>query len=421
MIRTISRSRRAASVTLVATAVVLGTAGCEWTGLNSLPLPGAEGTGEGAYEVMIQMPNVTTLTQNSPVRVNDVTVGSVSKIEVQDWHALVTVKLDGDVQLPANTTAKIGQTSLLGSNHVELAPPVDQPAEGTLEPGDTIPLDRASVFPTTEQTLSSLSVVLNGGGLAQLQDITHELNAALDGRAGDVRELFPQLNELVTRLDDQSADIVAALDGLDRLSVEFAAQQDTIATALDQIPPALQVLVAQQQNISDAVIAFGRLSETVNSVLDQTGDNLQADIEDLEPIVTALNRTGTKLIEALPALITFPFPITNMDKWLLGDYANLVINIDLTNQRLDSNFLTGTGLGGRLGGIEGLVGTTATDTAGRATDPVQGPLQTTTAAAPSPNAPAPLNIPGLPPIPGLTAPLPGAEPAQRPEGTGGAR
>ncbi|MCX5043361.1 MCE family protein [Aldersonia sp. NBC_00410] len=392
---------------MVATAVVFATAGCEWTGLNSLPLPGAEGTGAGAYEVMIQMPNVTTLTQNSPVRVNDVTVGSVSKIEVQDWHALVTVKLDGDVALPANTTAKIGQTSLLGSNHVELAAPVDQPAEGTLEPGDTIPLERASVFPTTEQTLSSLSVVLNGGGLAQLQDITRELNAALDGRAGDVRELFPQLNELVTRLDDQSADIVSALDGLDRLSVEFAAQQDTIATALDQIPPALEVLVAQQQNISDAVIAFGRLSATVNSVLDQTGDNLEADINDLEPIVAALNRTGTKLIEALPALITFPFPITNMDKWLKGDYANLVINIDLTNQRLDTNFLTGTGLGGRLGGVEGLLGQTATDTAGRASDPVQGPLTTTT-AAPSPDAPAPLNIPGLPPIPGLTAPLPGA-------------
>ncbi|MGW6020248.1 MlaD family protein, partial [Oerskovia enterophila] len=72
----------------MATAVALGASGCEWNGLNSVPMPGTQGRGEGAYEVQIEMPNVTTLSQNSPVRVDDVAVGSVSNIEVQGWHAL---------------------------------------------------------------------------------------------------------------------------------------------------------------------------------------------------------------------------------------------------------------------------------------------------------------------------------------------
>ena len=237
-----TRARRGA-IAAVAITLSLTLTGCEWEGLNSLPLPGTEGQGDDAYTVEIQMPNVTTLSQNSPVRVNDVTVGAVTGIEVQDWHALVTVSINGDVQLPANATAKIGQTSLLGSQHLELAPPTDTEPEGTLEDGDVIPIERAGAYPTTEQTLSSLSVVLNGGGIAQIHDITQELNAALGGREDSIRDLLPQLDQLVTSLDQQRGDIIGAMEGLDRLSGTVNEQKATLDAALDGIPPALDVLV----------------------------------------------------------------------------------------------------------------------------------------------------------------------------------
>ncbi|MDF2824506.1 MAG: mammalian cell entry protein, partial [Mycobacterium sp.] len=140
----------------VAGAVTLTGCG-DWQGLNSLPLPGTEGTGPGAYTVVAQMPDVDNLEQNSRVRVGDVTVGNVSKIERQDWHAVVTMKLNGDVQLPANATATIGQTSLLGSLHIELAPPTEVAPEGRLGDGSVIPLSSAGSYPTTEQTLGAVS------------------------------------------------------------------------------------------------------------------------------------------------------------------------------------------------------------------------------------------------------------------------
>ena len=107
---------------LVLLAVAL-TAGCQWRGLNSLSLPGTSGTGDGAYTIQAQLPDVVVIQQNTRVRVADVNVGNVTKIEVQDWHALVTMQINGDVHLPANSTAKVGQTSLLGSMHLALDPP----------------------------------------------------------------------------------------------------------------------------------------------------------------------------------------------------------------------------------------------------------------------------------------------------------
>ncbi|WP_433681281.1 MCE family protein [Nocardia sp. CA-119907] len=382
----------------IGVAVALGVSGCQWDGLNSLPMPGAAGNDPNAYEVKIQMPNVTTLTRNSPVRVNDVTVGTVSKIEVEGWHALVTVNLKHDVKLPANATAKVGQTSLLGSNHLELAAPKDP--RGELKAGDVIPLDRADVYPTTEQTLSSLSVVLNGGGISQLETITHELNAAFTGRQDAIRDLLPQLTQLTTTLDTQTKDIIDAMGGLDRFAGTLAQQKDRVAAAIEQIHPALTVLADRRENITNTITALGDLSDVVQRILTQGGDDLKANLRNLAPVLETLASTGNSLVEVMKLIFTFPFPMKNLDNAVKGDYMNLLMTVDLTGKRLDSNFLTGTPLGGRFGGVEGALGGLAGTAEGNS-DPATAPLQ------PSPATPAPIpSIPGLPPIPGLPA-IPG--------------
>ena len=74
--------------------LALAVAGCsDWRGLNSVPLPGVEGVGPGAFTIQAQMPDVDNIEQNSRVRVGDVNVGTVTKIERQGWHALVTMQL----------------------------------------------------------------------------------------------------------------------------------------------------------------------------------------------------------------------------------------------------------------------------------------------------------------------------------------
>src|SRR5262249_48327878 len=158
------------------------------------PLPGTEGNGPGSFEVQAEMPDVTNIQQNQRVRVGDVTVGHITRIDLHGWHALVTMKLNGDVDLPENATAKVGQTSLLGTLHIELSPPTTEPAHGRLHQGSLIPLSSSGSYPTTEQTLGSLSLLLNGGGIGQLQDITKAFATAFAGREQDLRSFISQLD-----------------------------------------------------------------------------------------------------------------------------------------------------------------------------------------------------------------------------------
>ena len=133
--------------------VVLLLAGCQFGGLNSLDMPGTAGHGAGSYTITVELPDVATLPQNSPVMVDDVTVGSVSGIEAVQrpdgtFFAAVKLSLDTNVNLPANSTAKVAQTSLLGSQHVELAPPVNSAASG--QAGARAPTSRSADRPVPD-------------------------------------------------------------------------------------------------------------------------------------------------------------------------------------------------------------------------------------------------------------------------------
>jgi len=340
---------------LAALAILLllaGTTGCQWRGLNSLPLPGTAGGGPGSFTIQAQLPNVTNLQPNSRVRVGDVTVGNVTKVEMQGWHALLTMTLDGDVDLPANATVKIGQTSLFGSLHIELAPPVDEPPNGKLRDGSLIPLSAASTYPSTEQTLAAISMVLNGGGVGQIQDITEALSTAFDGRADDLRSLINQLDEYVGHLDDQKNDILAAAESLNNLVGQIAAQKPVVDKALETIPDALKVLSDQRQTIADAVQKLGQFSALAADSITQTKDALVQELRDIAPVLKSLADAGPALTRALDVLPTYPFPKSTLTKWNRGDYANLTAVIDLTLSRLDSSFFTGTRFEGNLTELE---------------------------------------------------------------------
>ena len=244
---------------LAVLSVAAVSACASWHGVNSLPLPGTQGNGPGAFTIQAQLPDVANIERNSRVRVGDVTVGNVSKIERQGWHALVTMTLNGDVKLPANATAKIGQTSLLGSLHIELAPPTDVPPQGSLHEGSMIPLSSGAAFPSTEQTLAAVSLLLNGGGIGQIQDITQALSVAFAGRENDLRSLIQQLDKFVGYVNDQKDDIIAAADSLNNLVGQFAAQKPVVDKALKTIPDALSVLKDQRDNLSDALDQLGQI------------------------------------------------------------------------------------------------------------------------------------------------------------------
>ena len=328
---------------LVATAcVALAATGCSFGGLNSLPLPGAVGRGPDATVYHVELAHVSTLESNSPVLIGDVVVGSVGKMKVRNWHADVEISVKPDVTIPANAVATVGQTSLLGSMHLALNPPLGQAPTGRLTPGATLGLNKSSTYPSTEQTLSALSVVINGGGVGQLGDIVKELNAAFDGREPQIRDLLSRVNEFVGVLAAQRESINAAINSLNRFAASFAGQREVITGALNRIPPALDVLIAERPRITTALDKLGKFGAVATGLVNDTQADLVRNLRNLEPTLRSLADVGPKLDLALASVPTFPYTQSFIDRGIRGDYMNQFIVFDLTVPRLKRTLFLGT-------------------------------------------------------------------------------
>jgi phospholipid/cholesterol/gamma-HCH transport system substrate-binding protein len=313
----------------LAAALALALSGCGLGGgLYDTPLPGGADVGDHPMTITADFSDVVDLVPQSSVKVENIAVGRVAKIELNPdgRSARVTLVVRGDLGLPEGTTARLQQTSLLGEKYVALVRPATGSATGAgeLHDGSNIGLAATSQVAQVEQVLGALSMVLNGGAVGKFQEISHELEQVSAGRPEEIREFLDSMNVFVTSLDSRKEAITDALDALDHLSITLASDKDKIATALEGLSPGMQVLVEQRGQLVQMLNALDRLSQVTVRTLNASQKNMVRDLNLLEPILDKLAESGDALPDSLQILFTFPFTDAVLDG-IKGDYINAFV------------------------------------------------------------------------------------------------
>ncbi|GGO72590.1 MCE family protein [Nocardioides deserti] len=336
--RSTDRSAGLGRVSRAAAAVALGSVlltGCDFD-VYQLPLPGGTSTGDDPMTLSVEFTDVLDLVPQSTVKVNDVSVGMVTDVELEGETAVVTLEVRGDTELPADAVAEIRQTSLLGEKFVSLEAPEESRTTEVLTDGDEIPLERTGRNPEVEEVLGALSLVLNGGGVAQLKTIASELNLALEGREDSARSVLTQARRLVSSLDENKADIVAAIESVNQLAIDVDEQQDTIDLALDELPSAIDSLDQQRGDLVKMLRALDDLGEVGVRVINASKDATIESVRQLQPVLTQLANSGDALVDSFNVFLTYPFvdEVVGRDPQVarnlhMGDYTNLSVQLDL--------------------------------------------------------------------------------------------
>lgn len=343
--------RRGLALVLAALLACGALTSCDWRGIANVPLPVGRGTGSDRMTIYVQLPDTLALNTNSRVRVADVWVGTVRDISLNNWTPILTLDLDPTVKLPENATAKIGQTSLLGTQHIELAaPPNESPKP--LRSGDTIGLKNSSAYPTVERTLASVAVILNGGGIPNLELVQTEVLAILDGHVNQIREFLTRIDTFATELNRQSGNLTRAIDSTNQLLTTIAHRNETLDRVLTEIPPLIEHFADTRDLFADATEALGRFSDVANRTLADARLNLYRNLVALQRPLKQLGRAAPYVVDALRLGLTAPFNIDGVSKVIRGDYVNMSGAFDLTLSSLDNSLLSGTGLSGMLRALE---------------------------------------------------------------------
>jgi phospholipid/cholesterol/gamma-HCH transport system substrate-binding protein len=225
------------------------------------------------YAMQARFEDASGLTGGNPVRMKGVQIGSVESVQLdqETQTARVDLRIEGDVQIPKGSHAKVAGFSGLGGVHVSILPgPGDNPP---LQPGTVLAgppegtvfdrlTDQApalankadSVLTNTNTTLKALSQQLQNPesdlrqALASTRKITGDLESITDAEKNTIRALLQNLRSVSSDLDAFMGENADSLDlavrrlnrSLDRLNRGLAsfeqtsATLDTIATKLNE-------------------------------------------------------------------------------------------------------------------------------------------------------------------------------------------
>ena len=128
--------------TLVGFFVLLGLIAVAFLALKAANLASFS-TGP-SYSLTAKFDNIGGLKVRAPVKSAGVTVGRVKTIvlDPQSFQGLVTVEIDSRIRFPADTSAKILTSGLLGDQYIGLEP---GGSDKNLEGGDQIKMTQSAV------------------------------------------------------------------------------------------------------------------------------------------------------------------------------------------------------------------------------------------------------------------------------------
>lgn len=316
---------------LGATALVSAlAAGCSLN-LEDYTLPGGADVGDDPMNVAIHFDDVLDLVLQSSVKVNGLDAGRVTGISLAEdgWTARVDVVINDDVDLPENAEASIQQTNLLGEKFVQLTPPEDAEPVGQLESGDVIRTSNTRTATDIEQVLGALSLLLNGGGVDQLQPIVAEMRKMTEGREDGLTETLRSADELIAGLNRQRDNITTALEGVNLLTARANDQRAQIQAALDELPAGVAVLEEQRPQFVEMLRRVDALGDVGADILLTSREDLIADLRALRPVLQYLGESTPEVIELAGFVPTFPFPDASIQA-TVGSAANVFLSIDAT-------------------------------------------------------------------------------------------
>jgi len=246
--------------------------------VSSLALSGCMSNGPATQlTAYAEFSDVDQLVGGAPVDMADIPVGHVTSITLDGARARVAMIIDRSAQVPADVSAELEQTSVLGDNFVQLVAPKGG-AGALLADGQTIA--RTGVRPEIEQLVQAGSQVFGAIPDTELAEIIQAGGQGFGGESADIRQVLNDFAAVAAGYASQTGQIQSLITNLDALGSGLApsAQQD--AAAISNLNQTVGVLSAQSAQFISLLQQLDALSiqghNLLGGSLPEINDELRA-------------------------------------------------------------------------------------------------------------------------------------------------
>jgi phospholipid/cholesterol/gamma-HCH transport system substrate-binding protein len=250
--------------------------------------------------------------QGQTVRVAGIRVGDITRAELVDGHAVVTLELDDKYRdlVHTDATALLRPKTGLKDMFVELDPGTGRAP--LAKRGFTLPLSSTLPDVNPDEILSSL----DSDTRAYLQLLLKGAGDGLKGRSDDLRDVlrrfeptYRDLSRVTGTVKARRADLRHLIFSLNRLNHELGAKDDDLAQLVGNASRVFRALSSERTNVSSTVHELpGALKQATRALnrVEGVADELGPTTTRMRPVVRALReanrRTQPFATEAAPLL-----------------------------------------------------------------------------------------------------------------------
>jgi len=232
--------------------------------------------GSGSVHASAVFSDVGDLVSGAPVQFADITVGNVQSITLDHNQAKVVMSVAKSADVPADVTAQLRQTTILGERYVALV------ADGTggRALGDGATIAHTEVVPGIQQLVSSGTAVFGAVNAAQLAQVIDNGAQGFGGQSAQLRQLLDEFGTVLGGYATRSSEIQSVVHQMDQFSATLAPNAQSDAQAVSNLAQTTQVLAQQSNQFVQLLQSLDNLAVQGRSILDsgvpQTEDQINA-------------------------------------------------------------------------------------------------------------------------------------------------
>jgi phospholipid/cholesterol/gamma-HCH transport system substrate-binding protein len=292
-------------------------------GLTSCSLGG----GSSQHTASAVFNDIGNLANGAQVQLADVPVGAVTNIALDGSKAKVTLAFDTNARIPADVSASIARTTILGDQFVQLNVPKSEIGPGaTTAPqlADGAVIKKTSTAADVEQLVRAGASVFGAISTTELEQIIQAGGQGFTGQAASLKAFLENLDAVTTTYSQHTADITSAVNGLDKLTSTLAPASGTTATALDNLSKTVQILAANSQQFENVLQSLDNLSTQGRSLLETYYPQIVTQLKTLQAVSSQVAQHQSDLAALLSAI---PVANANLPNAVRNGYVQLYENI----------------------------------------------------------------------------------------------
>jgi virulence factor Mce-like protein len=294
---------RLRQITAVAVVLVLAAAAATWY-VRSRP---------DYRQVTAYFTQSVGVYRGTEVRILGVPVGRVDAVAPRGTEVEVRMRVESDVDVPADARAVVVAPSVVSDRYVQLTPAYTGGA--TLADGATIPTSRTATpveLDELYESINRLAASLGPDGAnatGALSDLLDTSAQNLDGNGQALGDMIRDLGGASGTLANTDEDFFATIDNLQKFTAMLRANDEQVRTAEQRLASVSAFLAEDRDDLGAALHELAAALAQVRQFIADHRAAIKSNVDKLATITQVLVRQRASLAEALD---TIPLAVQNV-------------------------------------------------------------------------------------------------------------